>query len=50
VSYFRTKPWLEVYSFLWIDAVYEKVRLESRVTNLASMIAHAVNLDAKKRF
>lgn len=40
---FRTRPLEEEYPFLWIDALYDKVRVEDRVVSLALMIAHGVN-------
>jgi len=43
VSAFRTRALEEEYPFLWIDALYDKVRMEERVVSLALMIAHAVN-------
>ncbi len=43
VRSFRTRPLEEEYPFLWIDALYDKVRIEGRVVSLALMIAHGVN-------
>jgi putative transposase len=43
VEGFRTRPLEEEYPFLWIDALYDRVRVEERVVNLALMIAHGVN-------
>jgi putative transposase len=43
VTAFRTRPLEEEYPFLWIDALYDKVRIEDRVVSLALMIAHGVN-------
>jgi transposase-like protein len=43
VAAFRTRPLEEEYPFLWIDALYCKVRMEDRVVSLALMIAHGVN-------
>ena len=43
VAAFRTRPLEEEYPFLWIDALYDKVRIEDRVVSLALMIAHGVN-------
>ena len=43
VETFRTRPLEEEYPFLWIDALYDKVRVEDRVVTLALMIAHGVN-------
>jgi putative transposase len=43
VTAFRTRPLEEEYPFLWIDALYDKVRIEDQVVSLALMIAHGVN-------
>ncbi len=43
VADFRTRPLAEEYPFLWIDAHYDKVRIEDRVMTLALMIAHGVS-------
>jgi putative transposase len=40
---FQTRPLAEEYPFLWIDALYQKVRVEGRVVSVAVMIAGAVN-------
>lgn len=37
------KPLEQEYPFLWIDAHYDKVRVEDRVMTLALLIAHGVN-------
>jgi len=43
VAEFRTRPLAEEYPFLWIDAHYDKVRIEDRVVTMALMIAHGVS-------
>jgi putative transposase len=43
VEGFRSRPLEEEYPFLWIDALYDRVRVEERVMTLAMMIAHGVN-------
>jgi len=43
VADFRTRPLDEEYPFLWIDALYQKVRVEGRVISVAVMIACGVN-------
>jgi transposase-like protein len=43
VTSFRTRPLEEEYPFLWIDALYDKVRVEEKVVTLALMIAHGVS-------
>ncbi len=43
VAGFRNRKLEEEYPFLWIDALYDKVRMEGRVASLALMIAYGVN-------
>jgi putative transposase len=43
VADFRTRPLEEEYPFLWIDALYQKVRVEGWVVSVAVMIACGVN-------
>jgi transposase-like protein len=43
VEHFRSRSLEEEYPFLWIDAHYDKVRVEDRVMTLALLIAHGVN-------
>jgi putative transposase len=43
VADFRSRPLAEEYPFLWIDALYQKVRVEGRVVSVAVMIACGVN-------
>ena len=43
VADFRTRPLAEEYPFLWIDALYQKVRVEGRVVSVAVMIVCGVN-------
>jgi len=43
VGDFQSRPLAEEYPFLWIDALYQKVRVEGRVVSMAVMIACGVN-------
>ena len=43
VEDFKARPLAEEYPFLWIDALYQKVRVEGRVVSVAVMIACGVN-------
>ena len=43
VEEFRTKPLEKEYPFVWVDAVYEKIRFDGRVISQAIMIAYGVN-------
>lgn len=48
VEYFRTRPLESEYPFLWIDALYEKVRDNGRVISMALMIAYGINREGKR--
>jgi len=48
VDYFRTRPLESEYPFLWIDALYEKVRDDGRVISMALMIAYGINREGKR--
>jgi len=43
VAGFKARPLAEEYPFLWIDALYQKVRVEGRVVSVAVMVACGVN-------
>ena len=43
VADIRSRPLAPEYPFLWIDALYQKVRVEGRVVSVAVMIACGVN-------
>lgn len=47
VREFKEKPLEKEYPVLWIDAVYEKIRVNKHVTSMAVMIVKAINLDGK---
>lgn len=48
VEEFRRRPLEAEYPFLWIDAVYEKVRVDGRVISIALMIAYGINSEGKR--
>ena len=43
VEAFRSRSLEEEYAVIWIDALYQKVRVEGRVVSVAVMIACGVN-------
>ena len=45
---FRTRPLEAEYPFLWIDALYEKVRVDGRVISIALMIAYGVTSQGER--
>jgi transposase-like protein len=49
VADFRTRPLDEEYPFLWIDALYQRIRVEGRVVSVAVMIACGVTRQGSAR-
>jgi len=47
VQEFRQRPLASEYPIIWVDALYEKIREENHVQNMAVMVVKAVNLDGK---
>ncbi len=48
VEEFRTRGLREEYPFLWIDAIYEKVRVEGKVESVAVMVAYGVDMEGQR--
>lgn len=49
VEAFRTRPLNEEYPFVWVDALYEKIRNpEGRIVSTAIMIAYGVNREGNR--
>ncbi len=49
VQEFRNRPLQKEYPFIWVDALYEKIRdYDGKVVSTAIMIAYGVNLEGKK--
>jgi putative transposase len=48
VEEFRNRPLEAIYPVIWIDALYEKIRDNSRVRNMAVHVVCAVNLEGKR--
>lgn len=49
VQEFRNRPLKKEYPFIWVDALYEKIRdYDGKVVSTAIMIAYGVNLEGKK--
>lgn len=45
---FRSRPLTDRYPYLWLDALYEKVRADDRVISNAVVIAYGVNLQGER--
>ena len=48
VKHFREAPLEESYPVIWIDALYEKIRDNNKVTSKAIMVALAINHEGQK--
>jgi len=48
VEAFRNRPLQKEYPFIYVDALYEKIRSNKRVVSTAMMIAYGVGMDGKR--
>ena len=48
VESFRNRPLQEEYPFIYVDALYEKIRSNQRVVSTAMMIAYGVGMDGRR--
>ena len=48
VESFRTRKLEKIYPVLWVDALYEKIRDDRRVKNMAVLIVTGINLEGKR--
>jgi len=48
VEAFRNRPLQQEYPFIYVDALYEKIRSNKRVVSTAMMIAYGVGMDGKR--
>lgn len=48
VEAFRNRPLQEEYPFIYVDALYEKIRSNKRVVSTAIMIAYGVGMDGRR--
>ncbi|MBC7364160.1 MAG: transposase [Candidatus Aminicenantes bacterium] len=49
VEEFQTRRLREEYPFLWIDAIYEKVRVEGKVKSVVAMMACMVDMEGQRK-
>lgn len=49
VHEFRTRPLESEYPVLWVDALYEKIRNDSRVQNMAVLVVKGINLQGMQQ-
>jgi len=48
VDEFRSRPLQKEYPVIWVDALYEKIRDNDRVVNMAILVVHGINLEGKR--
>jgi transposase-like protein len=48
VEAFRSRPLQSEYPFIYVDALYEKIRSNKRVVSTAMMIAYGVGMDGRR--
>jgi len=48
VNEFRNRPLDPHYPVIWLDALYEKIRMEGRVINMAIMVVAGVNVQGER--
>ena len=48
VEMFRNRPLQAEYPFIYVDALYEKIRSNKRVISTAMMVAYGVSMDGKR--
>ena len=48
VEAFRNRPLQEEYPFIYVDALYEKIRSNKRVVSTAMMVAYGVGMDGRR--
>ena len=48
IEAFRSRPLQSEYPFIYVDALYEKIRSNKRVVSTAMMIAYGVGMDGKR--
>ena len=48
IARFRNAPISEKYPVIWIDALYEKIRIDNKVVSTAIMVAMGINAEGRK--
>lgn len=48
VAAFRTRKLETTYPVLWVDALYERIRDNQRVNNMAVLVVTGINLEGKR--
>ncbi len=48
VEEYRNRPLAAIYPFIWVDALYEKVRLDGEILPVAVMVAFGINESGKR--
>ena len=48
IKEFRERKLNDTYSVIWIDALYEKIRIDNHINNMAVHVVCGINLDGKR--
>ena len=48
IALFRTRPLEKEYPVIWVDALYEKIRFDGRVTNMAVLVIAGITLEGRR--
>jgi len=48
IKEFRDRRLKDTYPVIWVDALYEKIRVDHRICNMAVLVVCGVNLDGKR--
>jgi putative transposase len=48
IKEFRERRLKDTYPVIWVDALYEKIRVDHRICNMAVLVVCGVNLDGKR--
>lgn len=48
IDRFRTRPLEREYPVIWVDALYEKIRFDGRVINMAVLVVAGVTLEGRR--
>jgi len=48
IKEFRERSLAEIYPVIWVDALYEKIRVDHRICSMAVLVVCGINLDGKR--
>ena len=48
ISWFRSRPLEREYPGIWVDALYEDIRFDGRVTSMAVMVVAGITVEGRR--